>query len=156
MRLAAGFSACRAGVVCALVYGFAAISAGAAVMPSDADMQAHQHAIANALALAAQVQARVVDYRQTNKAFPSSNAEAHVNPPTMIASADVKSISVRGEGVVEVTLTATSGVDDGVIVLTPAAPKTSNDGNIEWHCASASYATISDMTGGQCAYSKLP
>jgi len=128
----------------------------AAVMPSGADAQAHQHAIANALALAVQVQNSVSDVRQRNNAFPSSNAEALVNPPTMIASADVKSISVRDGGVVEVTLTASSGVDDGVIVLTPQLPKTANTGPIEWHCASPSYSTIADMTGGNCEYSKLP
>lgn len=130
--------------------------AAAAVMPSAADTQAHQQAIANALALAAPVQARVADYRQRSNAFPSSNAEAMVNPPTVIASADVKSINVRSAGVVEVTLTGTSGVDDGVIVLTPQIPKTADDGHIEWHCASASYTTIADMTRGQCEYSKLP
>lgn len=141
-------------LACASLCG--ASLAGAAVMPSAADAQAHQHAIANALGLAAQVQARVLDYRQRNNAFPGSNAEAMINPSEQIASADVKSISVRGAGVVEVTLTGTSGVDDGVIVLTPATPKTADDGNVEWHCASASYATISDMTGGRCVYSKLP
>jgi len=130
--------------------------AGATAMPSAADAQARQHAVANALALAAQVQARVADYRQRNNAFPSSNAEAQVNPPTVIATADVKSITVRGEGVVEVALTQTSGVEDGVIVLTPQIAKTADDGHVEWRCASASYATIADMTGGQCEYSKLP
>lgn len=79
-----------------------------------------------------------------------------VNPPAAISTADVKSIRVHDAGVVEVTLSATSGVDGGVIVLTPQIPKTSDDGNVEWRCASASYASIGDMTGGKCEYSKLP
>jgi len=145
----------RAGLQ-ALVCALAAPLALAAVMPSGADAQAHQHAIANALALAAQVQSSITDYRQRTNAFPSSNTEAMLNPPLAIASADVKSISVRDAGVIEVTLTASSGVDDGVIVLTPQLPKTANTGPIEWRCASPSYSTIADMTGGNCEYTKLP
>jgi hypothetical protein len=43
-----------------------------------------------------------------------------------------------------------------MIVLTPTIAKTSDDGHVEWHCASPSYSTIADMTGGTCEYSKLP
>jgi len=145
----------RAGLQ-ALVCALAAPLALAAVMPSGADAQAHQHAIANALAQAAQVQTSVSDYRQRTNAFPANNAEAMLKPPLALASADVKSISVRDAGVIEVTLTASSGVDDGVIVLTPQLPKTANTGPIEWRCVSPSYSTIADMTGGNCEYSKLP
>jgi len=141
-----------AALLCSAACGMAT----AAVMPSASDAQAHQYAIANALTLAAQVQARVTDYRQRNDGFPSGNAEAAINPPTVIATADVKSISVRDAGVVEVTLTATSGIDDGVIILTPTAAKTSDDRHVEWHCTSPSYSTIADITGGNCEYSKLP
>lgn len=53
----------NSGVAAALLLCAVAGAPHAAVLPSAADAQAHQHAIANALALASQVQGRVTDYR---------------------------------------------------------------------------------------------
>ncbi|HZP66510.1 MAG TPA: pilin [Rudaea sp.] len=133
-----------------------AASAMVAETPSTADAQMHAVAIANALSAAAKVQAAVIAYRQHHKEFPSSNQEAAIKPPAAFMTADVKGITVRDAGVVEVTLTGSSGVDDGSIVLTPTLANDPDSLKIDWTCASPSYATIADITGGVCEYTKQP
>ena len=124
--------------------------------PSTVDIQQRSHSINNALTAAAQVQHQVADFRQRNGKFPSTNDEAAIGGPGSFANADVSSVTVEDNGVVEVRLTAASGVEDGAIVLTPSLSKNTGENNIDWRCASASYATISDDTNGVCEYSKVP
>jgi Pilin (bacterial filament) len=141
----------------ALLLAVACASAPAwAATSSSADEQARGFAIGKALAAAADVQARVVDYSRRNNKLPSSNGDLAIADPGVWTSADVKSVAVLDGGVVQVTLTSSSGVDDGTIVLTPTMPKNDATATIEWHCASPSYNTISDITHGSCEYSKLP
>lgn len=124
--------------------------------PSTVEIQQRTQSINNALTAAAQVQHQVADYRQRNGKFPSSNDEAAVGGPGSFANADVSSVTVEDNGVVEVRLTAASGVADGAIILTPNLSQNTGENNVDWKCASASYATISDDTNGVCEYSKVP
>ncbi len=57
---------------------------------------------------------------------------------------------------IQVTLTADSGVDDGAIILTPALSPQTDLNQVDWTCTSPSYAQISDITNSICNYSKLP
>lgn len=63
---------------------------------------------------------------------------------------------VGNDGVIEITLTASSGVDDGIIRLTPKPSPIKDENSLEWTCASASFSTISDATGGVCEYTNQP
>jgi Pilin (bacterial filament) len=124
--------------------------------PSTIDIQKHTVAIGNAMAQAVNVEQLVVAFHQRNNAFPSSNAEAGVKPGGALASPDVKSIDITGNGVVVATLTGNSGIDGGQIYFTPLLSDNPDDGVIRWRCTSPNYSTISDITGGSCDYSKLP
>jgi len=68
----------------------------------------------------------------------------------------VHQIAIDRGGTINVMLTPSSGVDSGVIVLTPHMPKNSDDFVVEWKCTSANYSDISDATLGVCEYTKLP
>jgi Pilin (bacterial filament) len=122
--------------------------------PSSVDMQKHNVAIGSAIAQAAGVEQLVAAYHQRTNNFPGSNAEAGVKPAASLASPDVTSIEVTSGGSVVVTLTATSGIDGGTIVFTPAT--NTDESSVDWTCKSPSYSTIADDTGGVCEYSKLP
>jgi hypothetical protein len=122
---------------------------------SSVDTQKHTVAIGNALAQAAGVEQLVAAYHLRTNNFPGSNAEAGVKPAASLASPDVTSIEVTSGGSVVVTLTATSGIDGGTIVFTPATHNT-DENSVDWTCRSPSYSTIADDTGGVCEYSKLP
>jgi hypothetical protein len=122
--------------------------------PSSVDVQKHTAAIGNALAQAAGVEQLVAAYHLRTNNFPGSNAEAGVKPAASLASPDVTSIEVTSGGSVVVTLTATSGIDGGTIVFTPAT--NTDESSVDWTCRSPSYSTIADDTGGVCEYSKLP
>lgn len=124
--------------------------------PSSVDMQKHAAAVSNAMAQAAGVEQLVAAYHQRTNNFPGSNAEAGVKPPANLASPDVSSIEVTSGGSVVVTLTATSGLDGGTIVFTPATSQNTDENAVDWTCRSPSYSTIADDTGGVCEYSKLP
>ena len=124
--------------------------------PSSVDMQKHTAAIGNALAQAAGVEKLVAAYHERTNNFPGSNAEAGVKPAASLASPDVTSIEVTSGGSVIVTLTATSGIDGGTIVFTPATSQNTDENSVDWTCRSPSYSTIAEDTGGVCEYSKLP
>jgi hypothetical protein len=123
---------------------------------SAADAQAHAQAISNVIARVGSVQGAVADFRRRHNALPGSNQEAGVGPPAAYATPDLKGIAVLPDGVVQATLTATSGVDDGTIVWRPAKSQTHDENDIDWKCASPSYSTISDITFGVCEYSNQP
>jgi hypothetical protein len=124
--------------------------------PSTVDIQKHNTSIGNALGQVNSVEQLVATFHQRNNAFPSSNAEAGVKPGGALASPDVKSIDVTGNGVIVATLTGNSGIDGGQLILTPTMSDNPDDGVIRWKCTSPNYSTIADATGGNCEYSKLP
>ncbi len=124
--------------------------------PSTLDIQKHYTAIGNAIGQVGNVEQLVGAYHQRANKFPSSNAEAGVKPGGALASADVKSIDITGNGVIVATLTGNSGVDGGQIIFTPNMEDNPDAGMIRWVCTSPSYSTIADATGGNCEYSKLP
>jgi len=135
-----------------------AIAARAAPVetPSASDVQLHHLAINKALSSAAPFKEAVESYRRHHDDFPSSNLEAGLQPPDIYKNPDVHQIAIDRGGTINVMLTPSSGVDSGVIVLTPHMPKNSDDFVVEWKCTSANYSDISDATLGVCEYTKLP
>jgi Pilin (bacterial filament) len=127
-----------------------------AAKPSAADIQAHNLAISKALAAATPVKTAVEEFRRHSGRLPSTNADVGMNPPATYGNYDVKQIAVGNDGVIEITLTASSGVDDGIIRLTPKPSPIKDENSLEWTCASASFSTISDATGGVCEYTNQP
>jgi len=130
--------------------------AAAAETPSAADVQRHHLAINQALNTAAPFKAAVESYRRHHDDFPASNKDAGLQPPEMYKNPDVHQVAIDRGGIINVTLTASSGVDGGVIVLTPNMPKNSDDFAVEWKCTTASYSDASDATLGLCEYTKVP
>jgi Pilin (bacterial filament) len=124
--------------------------------PSAADNQAHAKAINEAIASVTPVKDAVANYRLHHDAFPISNAEAGVLPPAAFASSALKRVEVGKNGMVEATLTAESGVDDGVIRFVPAKSPQTDLNQIDWTCTTPSYSTISDITNSLCTYGKNP
>ena len=139
-----------AGLVC---------SAGQCQQPattSPADVELHNQVIRQALAAAAPIKANVEQYFLHQKAFPSNNSEAGMNLPQTYRTYDVQAITGGANGVSDIALTASSGVDGGIIRLKPAVASSGTPGTVEWSCRSPSYSTIADATGGTCEYSNQP
>jgi len=124
--------------------------------PGVADAQAHNMAIGKALAMATPIKAAVEDFYRHSARFPASNSELGLNPATSYRNYDVKQIAIGADGAIDITLSASSGVDDGVIRLTPKPSPIKDEHSVEWVCASASYSTIGDATGGVCGYTNQP
>lgn len=123
---------------------------------SELDTQTQSMVIAEAMQSVAKVQPLVASYRLTHEDFPSSNAEAGIKPPAMFASNSVKGLAIGPGGVIDLTLTAASGVDDGLIRFRPAYAPQSGAGDFSWTCASASFTNIGDLTGGNCEHTSQP
>jgi hypothetical protein len=136
---------------------FAGITVANAVeTPSAADVQRRHMAISNALKAAAPFKHDVESYRRHHDTFPANNVEAMLGPPESYMSPDVRRIAIDRNGVINITLTASSGVDGGVIVLKPNLPANTDDYAVEWKCTSANYSDVSDATLGTCEYTKVP
>jgi len=120
------------------------------------DTAAQTRAIGDAIASIAYTKQAVTKYRLNHDGFPASNAEAGISPAAAFASDTVKSVSIGAEGVIDITLTALSGVDDGIIRFRPTLAPESDHGQVQWACTSASYADISDLTTGTCTYTNQP
>jgi hypothetical protein len=134
----------------------AASAWAAETKPSAADNQAHSKAINDAIAGVSSVKDAVTNYRLHHDAFPVSNAEAGVLPPAAFASSVLKRIEVGKNGMIEATLTADSGVNDGVIRFVPAMSPQTDLNQVDWTCTTPSYSTISDITNSLCTYGKNP
>jgi len=128
-----------------------------AIKADASDVATQTRVIAEALKIATPVKTVVAKYRLTHDGFPANNAEAGILEPELFAGDYVKQVSIGPDGVVGVTLTAASGVDDGVIQLRPTLARGSGQmDDITWKCSSASFANIGDLTQGTCEYSKVP
>jgi hypothetical protein len=114
------------------------------------------NAVGEAMQAVGPVEEAVKRYRLTHDGFPATNVEAGVGAPPLFASNSVRSVAVGGDGIIDVTLTAASGVDGGVIRFHPDYAQQSGGGDVHWTCASASYANIGDLTGGACEHSTQP
>ena len=131
-------------------------SAAEPVKAGALDTQTQMNAVTEALHAVAPVEEAVKRYRLGHDGFPASNTEAGVAPPAQFASNSVRTISVGAEGVIDVALTAASGVDGGVMRFRPDYAPQSGGGDVHWSCASESFANIGDLTGGNCEHTKLP
>ena len=87
-----------------------AAHAAAPIKAGALDTQTQANAVAEALQSVVKVQGAVADYRKTHDGFPANNAEAGVAAPVMYASNAVKGVAVGPDGIIDVTLTAASGV----------------------------------------------
>jgi len=125
------------------------------IRSSEADRQLHDQVINNALGMTARVRQAVENFRLHHNAFPSDSADIGLNPASW-ASEDIKQVTVGANGMIEITLAASSGVDGGVIRLTPTVPANTGQNTVDWACTSPSYNAIADTTSGFCEYSKLP
>jgi hypothetical protein len=143
-------------ILTALVVLGAATAWSADIKSSAADEQAHATAINAAVNRADNVKKAVADYRLHHDAFPASNVEAGLPPSAAFSSTAIKSIEVQKDGMITATLTAESGVDDGVIRFIPAMSSQTDQNAVEWTCTSPSYSNISDVTNSICTYSKNP
>ncbi|HEY2396092.1 MAG TPA: pilin [Rudaea sp.] len=143
-----------AGALCAA----AAASSWAAepITAGAADMQTQMNAVAEALQSVGPVEQAIRSYRLSHDGFPASNAEAGLVPPSLFASNSVKTLAIGPDGIIDVTLTAASGIDGGVVRFHPEFAPQSGGGDVHWTCASASYANIGDLTGGTCEHTQLP
>jgi hypothetical protein len=130
--------------------------AAEAIAAGQADMQMQMNAVAEAMQSVAPVEQAIRSYRLSHDGFPASNAEAGVAPPSQFASNSVRSVAVGPDGIIDVRLTAASGVDGGVVRFHPEYSPQSGGGDVHWTCASASYANIGDLTGGACEHTELP
>jgi hypothetical protein len=81
---------------------------------------------------------------------------AGVPAPERFASNSVKRLAIGPDGVIDVMLTAASGVDGGMIRFHPDYTPQSGGGDVHWTCASADYSNIGDLTGGVCKYTNQP
>ncbi|MDR3386060.1 MAG: pilin [Rudaea sp.] len=141
----------------ALLLALSATGVSAAdIKSSAAENQAHAAAINSAIAGVNNVKDAIARYRLHNKDFPSSNDEAAIPPPAAFATSALKRIEVGRNGVIQATLTADSGVDDGVIIFTPAMSAQTDLNQVDWTCTTPSYSDISDITNSLCVYSKNP
>ena len=143
----------------ALVVALAASGWVHAALPtktSELDTQTQIKAVSEALQPVTQIEQVVASYRLSHDDFPATNAEAGVKPPLAFASNTVKGVTIGPGGVIDVTLTAASGVDDGVIRFRPEFIAQSGAGDVHWTCSSASYANIGDLTGGSCEHTSQP
>lgn len=143
-------------IVFAAALGLSSLRAAVPSTTSELDTQAQANAVADALQSVAAVKQAVAGFRVTHDAFPGSNAEAGVKAPAMYASNTVKGVSVGPGGIIDLQLTAASGVDDGVIRFRPDFVPQSGAGDVHWVCTSASYVNVSDLTGGTCEHTSQP
>jgi hypothetical protein len=131
-------------------------SAAEPIKAGPSDIETQTNAVSEAVQAVAPVEQAVASFRLSHDGFPASNGEAGLPPPARYASNSVKSIAIGPDGVVDVALTAASGVDDGVIRFRPEFAPQSGGGDVHWTCASASYANIGDLTRGACEHTTLP
>ena len=145
----------RAALALAALAAAGSVAAIDKTVPSDQEAQLHNQVINNALGLTQRVRAAVENFRLRNAAYPGSSADIGLDPNSW-ANGDIKSVTLGSNGLIEIRLGASSGVDDGVIRLTPTDSSTTGQVAVAWACTSPNYSTIADATSGFCEYSKLP
>jgi hypothetical protein len=108
----------------------------------------HSAFIANGLALAMDVTQRVGEYYLMRGEMPENNGAMDLPSAEQFASQAVKAIEVN-DGVVIVKFNQLSGMDDGVIKLTPELMEGS--GLVLWNCETPSYPFVIHYAP-QCRY----
>ena len=145
-----------------LTAAFAALALSAAAMGQQTttaggtDTELRNQIIRQALAAAAPVRTSVEQFYLHHKAFPASNADVGMNLPQTYRNYDVQAIAVGANGIIDIALTPSSGVDGGTIRLTPSLASTIGVPTFQWACRSPSYTTIADASGGSCEYTNQP
>jgi hypothetical protein len=146
----------RSGVAGALVGAFLLGIGAGQTAASDVDQDVQMSVVGEAMEAVVLVKQSVASFRRTHDDFPVDNAQAGIPPPERFASNSVKRVAIGPEGVIDLTLTAASGVDGGMIRFHPDYVPQSGGGDVHWTCASASYSNIGDLTGGVCRYTNQP
>jgi hypothetical protein len=134
---------------------FLALFSGSAAAET-VDPDAQMSVVGEAMQAVLIVQQAVASYRASHGGFPASNEQAGLPAPGQFATNSVKRVVIGSDGVIDVMLTAASGVDGGVIRFHPRYAAESGGGNVHWTCASGSYSNIGDLTGGVCEYTNQP
>lgn len=125
-------------------------------IPTEPDLATRHQVIRQALAAAAPFERAVEQFHLHNGRFPASNGDLGLNRPDAYRNYDIQGIRIDSDGAIDLMLTETSGVAGGTIRLTPEPAGLVSENRIDWTCASASYSTISDATGGVCQYTNQP
>lgn len=88
----------------------------------------------------------------SNATPPSSNADAHVAPPSQLGGEDINSILVSAGGVINVYLSPKVGVQGGIVQLVPriVTDKAGKKG-VEYTCYSPNISEIASAAAG-CMY----
>lgn len=83
---------------------------------------------------------------------PATNAEAHVAPPTQLASNEISAIQVSAGGVINVYLTPVVGVTDGIVQFVPQiVADRQGHRSVHYTCFSPNIEDIAAAAPG-CAY----
>ena len=91
----------------------------------------------------------VTEYMYENGVWPENNAALNLAPPLELARKALKKIEILN-GKIILTYNEKSGVDGGVITLTPVV-----DFELRWDCQSSTYKEIETYYPG-CRYINLP
>jgi hypothetical protein len=105
--------------------------------------------LAEGLHIAASAKTAVAESYMTQMRWPSSNREAGLPDANQLKGQSLQSVRLSGAGVISLTFDAKSGVDRGVIRLTPKARQ--NGGAVSWQCESPSYENIATVIA-ECVY----
>ena len=93
----------------------------------------------------------VAEALMTNGTAPNSNAEAGLPAAADLHGQSLRETRVGAGGVVELVYDAKTGVDGGIIRLTPDVALAVQSGVINWRCESSDYPEISKFMPG-CSY----
>lgn len=100
--------------------------------------------VSEAMGLAAAARTSVSEYRLSQNAYPSTNAEAGIS--NTITSKYVSSVNVSGAGLIDVALNNTNVGTTGVIQFTP----TFNNSTVDWSCSGSGTTVLAKYLPANC------
>ena len=86
--------------------------------------------VSEGLNVAAASKLAVAETYQTTSTFPGTNAAAGLPTATKITGNNVLSVGVSGAGLVTITYTGDTAINNSTVILTPAA----GSGSVTWTC----------------------
>lgn len=104
--------------------------------------------LANGLSMAGPVKTYIMEYFSSSGKFPVDNSLVGLPEPERFSDNTVRSVAIQ-DGVIVITYTEKTGVDGGIIRLTPEPDDMGY--MMKWHCESPSYPNINNYMP-QCRY----
>lgn len=95
--------------------------------------------IVEGISVAGRAKVHVAMYYEIASAFPSSNQDLGLPSPEKFIGQSLTSLRVSEGGVITLTYNSKSGIENGVIQLTPSISPAMG---IQWKCSTPSYKTI--------------